>query len=306
MRSPSMKSSPLIKNYQLYLLLFLPLLWLIVFRYLPMYGVIIAFKSFNARQGIMGSPWVGLKYFKRFIDSFYFERTIINTMGISLYQLVLSFPVPIVLALAMNSSLKRKFTKVVQFIIYMPHFISTVVMVGIVIEFLHPRVGIINLLLQNIGIGPTDYMAVPEYFKTIYVVSGVWQNAGWGTIIYLAALSSVDPELHEAATIDGAGRFQRIVHIDLPGILPTATILLIMNLGRVMQVGFEKVFLMQNQLNLQSSEIIATYIYKVGLASNVPNFSYGAALGLFLSVINLILLVAVNGIAKRVGDTSLW
>lgn len=301
-----MKSSPLIKNYQLYLLLFLPLLWLIVFRYLPMYGVIIAFKSFNARQGIMGSPWVGLKYFKRFIDSFYFERTIINTMGISLYQLVLSFPVPIVLALAMNSSLKRKFTKVVQFIIYMPHFISTVVMVGIVIEFLHPRVGIINLLLQNIGIGPTDYMAVPEYFKTIYVVSGVWQNAGWGTIIYLAALSSVDPELHEAATIDGAGRFQRIVHIDLPGILPTATILLIMNLGRVMQVGFEKVFLMQNQLNLQSSEIIATYIYKVGLASNVPNFSYGAALGLFLSVINLILLVAVNGIAKRVGDTSLW
>ncbi len=294
------------KNYQLYLLLLLPVVWLVIFRYVPMYGVIISFKNFNAREGILGSPWVGLRYFERYINSFYFERTILNTVGISFFQLVASFPVPIILALAMNSSLRRRFTKAVQFIVYMPHFISTVVMVGIIIEFLNPRVGIVNILLQTVGFPARDYMAAPEFFKSIYVFSGVWQNAGWGTIIYLAALSSVDPELHEAATIDGASRFQRIRHIDLPGILPTATILLILNLGRVMQVGFEKVFLMQNNLNLQSSEVIATYIYKVGLASAAPSFSYGAAIGLFLSVINLILIVSVNGVAKRLGQTSLW
>lgn len=294
------------RNYQLYLLLLLPLIWLVVFRYIPMYGVVIAFKDFNARLGILGSPWAGLKYFARYLDSFYFERTVFNTLGISFYQLFASFPIPIILALAMNSSMRRKFTKTVQFIVYMPYFISTVVMVGIVIEFLHPRVGIINTLLQTLGAQARDYMAIPEYFKSIYVWSGVWQNAGWGTIIYLAALSSVDPELHEAATIDGASRFQRIVHIDFPGILPTATILLILNMGRLMQVGFEKVFLMQNALNLQSSEVVATYIYKVGLASDVPNFSYGAAVGLFLSVINLILIVSVNAVAKRIGQTSLW
>jgi ABC-type polysaccharide transport system permease subunit len=294
------------RNYQLYLLLLLPLLWLFIFRYIPMYGVIIAFKNFNARLGILGSPWVGLKYFERYITSFYFERTVFNTIMISFYQLVASFPIPIILALAMNSSYRRRFTKAVQFIIYMPHFISTVVMVGIIIEFLNPRVGIVNIFLQSLGAEARDYMAIPEYFKSIYVFSGVWQHAGWGTIIYLAALSSVDPELHEAATIDGASRLQRIWHIDVPGILPTATILLILNLGRVMQVGFEKVFLMQNDLNLQASEIIATYIYKVGLASAAPSFSYGAAIGLFLSVINLILIVTVNEVAKRMGQTSLW
>lgn len=305
-RTRSKKLTRARKNYQLYLLLLLPVVWLVIFRYIPMYGVIIAFKNFNARLGILGSPWVGLKYFERYITSFYFERTIVNTITISFYQLVASFPVPIILALAMNSSLRRKFTKTVQFVIYMPHFISTVVMVGIIIEFLNPRVGIINLTLQSLGFEARNYMAVPEYFKSIYVWSGVWQHAGWGTIIYLAALSSVDPELHEAATIDGASRLQRIRHIDVPGILPTATILLILNLGRVMQVGFEKVFLMQNDLNLQASEIIATYIYKVGLASAAPSFSYGAAIGLFLSVINLILIVTVNEIAKRMGQTSLW
>jgi putative aldouronate transport system permease protein len=294
------------KNYQLYLLLLVPVVWLIIFRYIPMYGVIIAFKNFNARLGILGSPWVGLRYFERFINSFYFERTVRNTIGISLYQLAAGFPVPILLALAMNSSMRRKFTKTVQFIVYMPHFISTVVLVGIVIEFLHPRVGIVNTLLQTVGFEARDYMGSPEHFKSIFVWSGVWQRAGWGTIIYLAALSSVDPELHEAATIDGASRLQRVWHIDVPGILPTATILLILNLGRVMQVGFEKVFLMQNQLNLESSEIIATYIYKVGLASSTPSFSYGAAIGLFLSVINLVLIVSVNAVAKRMGQTSLW
>ena len=294
------------KDYQLYLLLLLPLVWLIIFRYLPMYGVLIAFENFNASKGIIGSDWVGLKYFRKFFDSYYFERTITNTIGLSLYELIASFPVPIILALALNSSLRRKFAKTVQFVIYMPHFISTVVMVGIILEFLNPRVGIVNLLLQEIGFEARDYLAVPELFKGIYVWSGIWQNAGWGTIIYLAALSAIDPELHEAATIDGAGRLQRAWYIDIPGLLPTATILLILNMGRLMHVGFEKVFLMQNTLNLRSSEIIATYVYKVGLASSVPNFSYGAAIGLFLSVINLVLIVTVNAIAKRMGQTSLW
>lgn len=294
------------KNYQLYVLLLLPVVWLVIFRYVPMYGVIIAFKNFTARGGILGSDWVGLKHFERFVSSFYFGRTIRNTIGISVYQLVAGFPVPIILALAMNSSLRRGFTKTVQFVIYMPHFISTVVMVGIILEFLNPRIGIVNLALQAVGFEARDYIAAPELFKSIYVWSGVWQNSGWGTIIYLAALSSIDPELHEAATIDGASRFQRIVHIDVPGILPTATILLILNMGRLMQVGFEKVFLMQNTLNLESSEIIATYVYKVGLASAAPNFSYGAAIGLFLSVINLVLIVSVNAVAKRMGQTSLW
>ena len=294
------------KDYQLYLLLLLPLVWLIIFRYLPMYGVLIAFENFNASKGIIGSDWVGLKYFRKFFDSYYFERTITNTIGLSLYELIASFPVPIILALALNSSLRRKFAKTVQFVIYMPHFISTVVMVGIILEFLNPRVGIVNLLLQEIGFEARDYLAVPELFKGIYVWSGIWQNAGWGTIIYLAALSAIDPELHEAATIDGAGRRQRAWYIDVPGILPTATILLILNMGRLMHVGFEKVFLMQNTLNLRSSEIIATYVYKVGLASSMPNFSYGAAIGLFLSVINLVLIVTVNAIAKRMGQTSLW
>jgi len=194
----------------------------------------------------------------------------------------------------------------VQFVVYMPYFISTVVMVGIIIEFLNPRVGIVNLLLQSVGIQSQDYMAIPEFFKSIYVWSGVWQHTGFGTIVYLAALSSVDPELHEAATMDGATRFQRILHIDVPGILPTATILLILNFGGLMQVGFEKVFLMQNQLNLRSSEVIATFVYRIGLASATPNFSYGAAVGLFLSVINLVLIVAVNAVAKRLGQASLW
>ena len=271
-----------------------------------MYGVIISFKNFNASKGILGSDWVGLKHFKRFFQSYYFERTISNTIGLSLYQLIASFPVPIIVALALNSSLRRGFAKTVQFVIYMPHFISTVVMVGIILEFLNPRMGIISLLLQALGVEARDYMGAPELFKSIYVWSGVWQTTGWGTIIYLAALSGIIPELHEAATIDGAGRFQRVLFIDLPGIMPTATIILILNMGHLLHIGFEKVFLMQNTLNLRSSEIIATYVYRVGLASAAPNFSYGAAIGLFLSVINLALIVSVNAIAKRMGETSLW
>ena len=294
------------KYYQLYLLLLLPLTWLFVFQYIPMYGVIIAFKNFNASLGILGSEWVGLRHFERFFRSHFFSRTLVNTIAISVYSLVAGFPVPIILALALNSSLRVKFSKTVQFVTYMPYFISTVVMVGIIIEFLNPRVGIVNIARQALGLSQIDYMAQPGLFRSIYVWSGVWQNAGWGTIVYLAALAGIDPQLHEAATCDGAGRLRRIIHIDLPGLIPTITILLILNLGTIISVGFEKVFLMQNNLNLVTSEVISTFVYKVGLAASVPNFSYGAAVGLFLSVVNFALITLVNTAARRMGETSLW
>lgn len=296
----------LMKSSQLYLLLALPLAWLILFRYVPVYGVQIAFKRFSAFRGIWGSPWVGLLQFERFFQSYMFWRVIRNTLGISLYQLLAGFPVPIILALLLNSSVRRKYSKSVQMITYLPHFISTVVMVGIILQFLHPRIGVLNNLLGLVGLELGDVMARPRWFKSIYVWSGVWQNAGWGTIIYLATLAGIAPELHEAAIMDGANRLQRVRWIDFPGLLPTAVILLILNTGRMMDVGFEKVFLMQNDLNLSSSEIISTYVYKVGLGSGTADFSYATAIGLFRSVINLVLIVSVNRIARRLGETSLW
>jgi putative aldouronate transport system permease protein len=294
------------KNWQLYLLSLVPFVWLIIFRYVPMYGVIIAFKRFAPLRGIIGSPWVGFDHFVRYFNSFYFVRTVWNTISINLYELLAGFPVPILLALMLNISRRTGYRKTVQFVVYMPHFISTVVMVGIILRALSPTGGIASQIMQGFGQTPANLMATPEYFKSIYVWSGIWQNAGWGTIIYLAALSGVDPQLYEAASIDGASRFQQVRFIDIPGILPTIVILLILNTGRIMNVGFEKVFLMQNPLNLSASEVISTYVYKVGIASETPNFSYGAAIGLFLSVINLILIVTVNWIAGRTGETSLW
>jgi len=210
------------------------------------------------------------------------------------------------LALSLNSTLKNRYKKLVQFTTYMPHFISTVVLVGLVLQFLSPRVGVMNMIFGVLGWEKMDFMAKPELFKSIYVWTGVWQNAGWGTIIYMATLAGIDPQLHEAAIIDGASRFQRIRFIDIPGIIPTAVILLIINTGRVMNIGFEKVFLMQNDLNISSSEIISTYVYKVGLASSMADFSYATAIGLFRAMINLLLIILVNQIAKKLSKTSLW
>lgn len=294
------------ENYQLYILLALPLIWLILFKYVPMYGAQIAFRKYYANKGIWGSPWVGLKYFKRFIESYNFERVLINTIGISFYQLLAGFPFPILLALGLNTTLNKGYKKVVQFITYMPHFISTVVMVSMILQVLNPQIGVINTLFHALGRERVDFIGIPEYFKSIYVWSGVWQNIGWSSIIYLATLSSVDTQLYEAAEIDGASRFQRILHIDIPCLLPTAVILLIIQTGRVMNIGFEKVFLMQNPLNIKSSEIISTYVYKVGLASTSADFSYSTAIGLFRSIINLALIVSVNQIAKKMGESSLW
>lgn len=285
--------------------MFLPVLvFFLVFHYAPMYGVQIAFKKFSAVRGIVGSPWRGLYYFQQFFDSYLFGELIGNTLGLSLYSLAVGFPTPILLALMMNELRSERVKRVVQTITYAPHFISMVVMCSMIILFLSPSSGVLNRIIEILGGQSVYFMGKPEYFKTIYVLSGVWQNTGWSSIIYMAALSGIDPQLHEAATIDGASRLQRVWHINLPGILPTAVILLIMNCGSLMSIGFEKAFLLMNDLNRAAAEIISTFVYQRGLIDR--NYSSAAAIGLFNSVINLILLFVVNTIARRISDTSLW
>lgn len=297
------------QQWQLYLFLLVPVIYIIIFKYIPMFGIQIAFKDFNAREGIWGSPWVGLKHFKNFINSYMFERVIVNTLRLSLYSILAGFPIPIIFALILNSIRQEKFKRTVQTITYIPHFISTVVLVGMILQVLNPRIGLYGAIYMalNNGATPPDPMGSASAFPHIYQWSGVWQNFGWNSIIYMAALSSVDIELHEAAEIDGASRLQRVRHIDFPSILPTATIMLIMRTGRVMTIGFEKVYLMQNDLNLRMSEIISTYVYKIGLsASGHMNFSYSTAIDFFNSVVNLILIILVNYIARKMSETSLW
>ena len=293
-------------NWELYVIISIPISWLLIFAYYPMYGVQIAFRKFTATKGILGSPWVGMDNFVKFFNSYNFARIIKNTLAISVYDLVIGFPFPIILAILLNNSLKKRFKKFVQIVTYMPYFISTVVMVGIIIQFLSPKVGIVNYAIQALGGTEIDFMGRPEYFRNIYVWSNIWQGTGWSAIIYLSALSSIDPGLHEAALVDGANRFQRMWHIDLPGILPTIAIMLTLRAGSIMSVGFEKAFLMQNNLNISTSEIISTYIYKTGLASAAPDYSYSAAIGLFNSIINLVLISIVNYINAKINEISLW
>lgn len=296
----------MLQNWQLYILLLPAVLYLIIFQFYPMYGAQIAFKKYNTVLGIWGSPWVGLEHFIKFFKTYDFWRIMWNTIGISLYELVVGFPLPIILALSLNYVRTRFFKRTVQMVTYAPHFISVVVIVGILIQFLDPRAGIINSLLELFGQDKINFMAHPGMFKSIYVWSAVWQNTGFACIIYLAALSSVDPGQHEAATVDGATKLQRIWHIDIPSILPIAIILLILNTGQMLNIGYEKILLMQNPLNLSASEVIDTYVYKIGLTSQAPNFSYATAIGLFKSVISLFLLLTVNKIAQRSGQSSLW
>lgn len=292
------------RHWELYLLLVPPLMYLIIFKYIPMVGVQIAFRDFNIIQGIWGSEWVGLKHFYNFVQSPNFSLLVKNTLIISLYSLIAGFPIPIMLALALNEIRNGRFKKTVQLVTYAPHFISTVIMVSIIILMLTPHVGVVEKLMVYLGIGSVNFMGIPEYFKSIYVWSGIWQNMGYAAIIYIAALAGINPELYEAAKVDGASRLQKIWHVDIPGILPVTIILLILDMGNVMNVGFEKIYLMQNSLNLSSSEVISTYVYKVGLIQ--ANFSFSAAVGLFNSIINLILLLLVNAFARRVSESSLW
>lgn len=291
-------------RYDLYLLLSIPLIWYLVFRYYPMYGVQIAFKDFIPTQGIWGSEWAGLKYFNRFFASYYFWQLLWNTLSISLYQIIFGFPIPILLALLINEIKNKHYQKFMQNITYIPHFLSVVVMVGMLNIFLDPGYGIVNRLVGFLGGETVNYMRKAEWFRAIYVISEIWQHAGWNSIIYLAALSGIDPSLYEAASIDGASRLQKIIHISIPGILPTIMILLILQIGSIMEIGFEKVLLMQNPVNTAKSNIIATFVYQNGI--QLGQFSYATAVGLFNSVINFTILVFANTIAKRTTKIGLW
>lgn len=276
----------------------------IIFAYLPLYGIQIAFKDFSAFKGIWDSPWVGFKHFERFFDSYYFWRLIKNSLLLGVYSLAIGFPIPIILALMLNEVKSNRFKKFVQTITYAPYFLSTVVIVGMLFIFLSPRTGLINHIIQAFGGDPVAFMTSAGWFKTLYVFSDVWQTAGWSSIIYLASLSGIDTQLHEAAKVDGATKLQRIWHINIPGIMPTIVILLILNLGSVLSIGFEKVLLMQNNLNMSGSDIISTYVYRSGILD--AQYSFSTAVDLFNSIINFVLLVTVNYVARKVNDTSLW
>lgn len=293
-----------LQSWQLYVFILPAFLYFLIFHYVPMYGVQIAFKDFTPAEGIWGSEWVGFEHFIAFFQSYYFWDLMKNTMGISIYSLIVGFPLPILLALSLNEAKDGLFKRGVQTITYAPHFISVVVMAGIIITFLSPTTGIINEFIGLFGIEPIAFMEDPKWFKTVFVFSGVWQSAGWGTIIYLAALAGVDPQQHEAAIVDGATRLERIWHINIPAIFPTMVILLILNTGSLLAVGFEKVLLLQNPLNMESSEIISTFVYRAGLLDG--EYSFSTAVGLFNAVINAILLVVVNFIARKTNETSLW
>ena len=300
--------SDLRRDWQLYLFLLIPVVYIIIFAYVPMGGLQIAFKDFAARKGIFGSPWVGLKHFKKFFSSVYFGRTVGNTLALSAYSLACGWPLPIIVALMLNCYRSQKVKSITQTIMTLPHFISVVVLVGMMFQMFSARNGIYGAVIFRLtGTRPTDPFATPSNFRHFYLWSGVWQDFGWGSIIYLAAPAGVDPSLHEAATVDGASRFKRVLHVDLPTILPTIVIMLILRFGNIMSIGFEKVFLLQNDLNLSYSEVISTYVYKVGLSGGgKTDFSYATAIGFFNSVVNLVLIVVVNFIAGKVGDTSLW
>ncbi len=299
------KHKPIWRHWQLYAMLALPVIYLLIFNYYPMAGVQLAFKKYAARLGIWGSPFVGMKNFEKFVNSYQFWPILKNTLTISFYSIIASVPTPIILALSLNAVRGRGLKKTVQLATYMPNFISTVVMVGILKQLLHPRLGVVATIGAILGFTIPDLFASSSAFPHLYVWSNVWQKTGWSSIIYLAALSSVDPEHHEAAIVDGASRFQRVRHIDLPTIIPTATIMLILSMGQVMSIGFERIFLMQTDLNLAASEIISTYVYKVGL-TGAGDYGYSTAINLFNSVINLILIVTMNQVSKKLGESSLF
>lgn len=291
------------RSRPLYLLMLPSIILFILFTYYPMYGVIIAFKNFKPAQGIWGSAWVGLANFKQFFNSYQFWPTIRNTLVISLYTILVTFPLPIAVALLCNQMKALKFKKFFQVSTYLPHFISTVVMCGMIILFLSPSTGIIAKLVGLLGFKLPNLMGMAKAFPHIYVWTEVWQHVGWDSILYIATLSSVDPTLYEAATMDGASKWDKMIHIDVPSLIPTAIIMFILRMGSVMSVGFEKAYLLQNTLNSSTSEIISTYVYKMGLVSN--QYSLSSAIGLFNNLINLVLLIAVNQISKKISDTSL-
>ena len=293
------------QNWELYLLIAIPMIYLLVFKYIPMYGVQIAFRKYKVGAGFTGGEWVGLEYVLKFFNNYQFWDLLKNTLELSIYSL-LTFPIPIAFAILLNYIKQEKFKKTVQMVTYAPYFISTVVMVSIILQFLDSRSGAVNQIIQLFGGKAANWMANPDAFKHIFVWSGVWQTLGYSAIMYISALAGVSPELHEAAIVDGANILQRIWYVDLPGILPTVMIMLILRCGSILSVGYEKVYLMQNSLNISASEIISTYVYKQGLGSGIPQYSYSTAIGLFVSIINVILLLTVNKIVDKMTGSSLF
>ncbi|MCC9273064.1 MAG: ABC transporter permease subunit [Enterococcus aquimarinus] len=287
------------KDKWLYFLMLPGILLTLVFRYFPMYGAIIAFKNYNPMLGILDSPWVGLEHFREFISSPNFGMLLSNTLKISIYGLILGFFPPIILALSLNQVLNEKIKKKLQLILYAPNFISVVVIVGMLFLFLSAN-GPINAIVQKLTGNPIMFMSSPDYFRTIYILSGIWQGIGWSSILYTATLAGVSTDLYEAANIDGANLIQKIWHIDLPAMRPIMVISFILSAGNIMNVGYEKAYLMQTSMNIPTSEIISTYVYKVGLQSG--NYAYSAAVGLFNMIINVVLLLIVNNITKRLND----
>lgn len=291
------------RHWQLYLIVALPVIYLIVFRYMPILGSQIAFRDYTFKGGIWNSPFVGLKHFKTFFASPQFSRLMINTLGLSVYGIIVGIFPPIILAIALNYVRIKWFGKTVQMVAYMPYFISTVLIVGILTQILS-LTGPVNRLIQTLGGEAIHFIGDPKLFKTLYVFSDVWQKTGYNAVIYISALAAVDQELHEAATVDGANIWQRIRYIDIPSILPTAVILLIMSCGQILTIGYEKVLLLQNDLNMTTSDIISTYVYRIGLTS--MQYSYSTAIGIFQSVVSLFLLLIVNKISDKISETSLF
>lgn len=292
------------RDHQLWIMIFPAIIVILLFNFVPMYGIQLAFRDYNFSKGLTGGDWQGLYYFKQFIDSYLFTDLMKNTFLISLASIVLGFPAPILLALILNQLRRKKMKQVLQTTVYLPHFISTIVMVGMLNVLLSPETGIVGYMMKSIGIDNVNLLASTSTFIPVYVLSDIWQHCGWNSIIYLAALSTIDPLLYDSAKIDGASRWQLIRNVDIPAIIPTIIILFILSMGNILSTGFEKIFLMQNSLNLPVSEVISTYVYKIGIISN--QFSYAAAIGLFNTIINFIFLFAMNAISKRYSNMSLW
>ena len=291
-------------NWQLYVLILPAIIYFIVFNYMPLYGIQIAFKDFKAVFGISGSKWAGFKHFENFFHAYYFKRLLANTLLLNVYNLLWSFPVPIILAILLNQIKGPKIKRFIQTSIYVPYFISTVVLAGMLYIFLSPTSGIFNILRQALGMKAVDFMSDAKAFRTIYIVSGIWQSAGWGTILYIASLSGVDPSLYEAAEIDGASIWQKIRYIDMPSIVPVIVMVFILDCGKLLSSNTDKALVMQTAGNIPTSDIIGVYVYNVGLGSG--QFSYTTAIGLFINIINFIIIITANQISKKISDVGLF
>jgi putative aldouronate transport system permease protein len=292
------------RDYQLWLMIFPAIVVVVIFNYIPMYGIQLAFRDYDFTKGLTGGEWRGLFYFQQFITSYMFSDLMRNTFFISFATVVLSFPIPIILALTLNQVKWIRAKKILQTTVYLPHFISIVVLVGMLNVLLSPNSGVVGHIMASIGFGDINLLASTSTFVPVYVLSDIWQHCGWNSIIFLAALSTVDPQLYDSSKMDGASRWQTIRHVDIPAIIPTIIILFVLGMGGILSTGFEKIFLMQNTLNLPVSEVIATYVYKIGIISN--QFSYSAAIGLFNTLINFVFLYVANTLSRKVSNISLW